>query len=382
MKLRSFQRGELSLPSHVRDFNRAAVLQRLFRQGPLSRADLARQIGLTKVTISALVSALVAEGVLEEGEAHLRPGVPGKRPTMVAISETQRRIVAVDIARDGRLIGATMTLTGEFVDQLRVDEPLPPGDAGVDRLTEFSRSLTDLAGMPVIGFGISAPGVVTLDGKVLRALKLGWHDLDLQGILSARLGLPVTVANDANCACLGEYAFSETEGHSVLTLLVGDGIGGGLVLGGALALGAKSAAGEIAHLPATTRGDGGPWGEPVTCICGRVGCLETLLSESTLRSSVDGLEPQQRTQWLTEVGKRLGSVLAPITAALDLSDIALAGPPDLLEGPLIDSTRETLDQALWSEINNAPRLRVSQLKDRAPLVGAGALILSSTLGIP
>lgn len=387
MALRSVQRGKLSLPSQVRDFNRAAVMQQLFRQGPMSRAELARRIGLTKVTISAQVAGLVESGVLEEGIADERPGIPGKRPTLLSISETQRRIIAVDIAPGGQLFGATMSLTGAFVDQLRVESPLPAGDAGVEGLIEFCRSLMEISDAPVIGVGVSAPGVVNADGRVVHALKLGWHDLDLQRILTGRLDLPVTVANDANCACLGEYAFGETDGDSVLTLLIGDGsvgggIGGGLVLDGMIIHGARNAAGEFAHLAATTAGDGAPWAEPADCICGRTGCLETLLSESVLRNEVGKLPEPDRTRWLEAIGQRLGTLLGPIATALDLSDISIAGPADLLEGPLLDGTREALGAAMWAEINHLPTLRVSHLGERAPLVGAGALILSSLLGIP
>lgn len=380
--MRQFQRGELSLPTHVRDFNRAAVLQRLFRGGPMSRADLARHIGLTKVTVSALISDLVDEGVVRELGPDKRPGTPGKRPTLVALCEDQRRIVAVDLTRDGHLSGATMTLTGESMDHSRLDALLPLGDAGVDALTRFCRDLIDRARVPVLGVGVSTPGVVTGDGTIVKAPKRDWFDLDLQSVLEDRLRLPVTVANDANCAALGEFAFGETDGDSVLSILVGDGIGGGLVIGGSLVHGSTSAAGEIAHITATTAGDGAPWGEPTLCACGRRGCLETLLSEPLLRAALDGRGDAEREAWLTAVGERLGAVLAPVVAVLDVSDIVISGPEDLLGGPLVDAARATLADHVWPSMNHLPNLGLSRLKDRAPLVGAGVLVLSSTLGIP
>ena len=382
MRLRTFHRGELSLPTHVRDFNRAAVLQRLFRGGPMSRADLARQIGLTKVTVSALIAGLVEEGVVRELGPDSRPGTPGKRGTLVALCEDQRRIVAVDLTRDGHLSGATMTLTGESMDHSRLDDLLPLGDEGVDELTRFCRTLIDVSQVPVLGVGVSTPGVVTGDGVILRAPKREWFGLDLQHVLGERLGLPVTVANDANCAALGEFAFGETDGDSVLSILVGDGIGAGLVVAGSLVHGSSSAAGEIAHITATTAGDGAPWGEPQTCVCGRRGCLETLLSEPLLREAIAGLSPAERTAWLTAVGERLGAVLAPVAALLDLSDIVIAGPEDLLAGPVVEAARAALTARIWPAMNHVPTLGLSRLEDRAPLVGAGVLVLSSTLGIP
>lgn len=379
--MRPFNRATPSLPTHARDYNRAAVLQRVFRQGPMSRADLAREIGLTKVTVSALVADLLDEGLLAETGQDVRPGKPGKRPTMLVLCEDRRRIVAVDLTRDGRLAGAIMTLTGERIERRQRTEPLALGDEGVEELAQFCADLIADAEVPVIGVGVSSPGVVTADGTIIRAPKRGWHNLPLQDMLAARLGLPVTVANDANCASLGEFAFGETRGDVVLSVLVGDGMGAGLSISGSLVLGSASAAGEIAHVTATREPDD-VLGDPLLCACGRFGCLETLLSESELRRALAGREPASRAAYLTAVGTRLGRVLAPCVALLDLSDIVVSGPADLFEGPLIDAATTAIGDNVWSGMNTIPAVGLSQLDDRAPLIGASVLVLSNVLGIP
>lgn len=381
--MRSLQRGKPSLPTHVRDYNRAAVLQRLFRQGQMSRSDLARGIGLTKVTVSALVAELMAEGVIVELGEDARPGTPGKRPTLLALSEDQRCIVAVDLTREGGLFGAIMTLTGEPLVRLQKSSPLSLGEEGVAELTHFTRDLVAKASVPVLGVGVSTPGIVTVEGTILRAPKRGWFDLPLQERLTKELGLPVTVANDANCAALGELAFGEATGDNVLSVLVGDGIGAGLVVGGALVNGATSAAGEIAHITATYPGAGSAsCCEPRRCACGRYGCLETLLSEPELREALAGLPTEQRDAHLAEVGRRVGSVLAPSVALLNLSDIIFAGPHDLLGPALLEAVREEISTRLWPAMNLIPTVRESQLDDHAPLVGAAVLVMQSALGIP
>lgn len=381
MRLQGYQRRQqLSLPRHVRDFNRAAVLQHLFRQGPMSRADLAREIGLTKVTVSALVAELIDEGIIVDIGPDDRPGVPGKRPTLLTLCEDRRRIVAVDLTREGHLSGAIMTLTGESMDQRRHETPLPLGDEGIDVLGDFCRELIDTSSTPVLGVGVATPGVV-MAGTV-RAPKRSWHEAPLQDILTDRLGLPVAVGNDANCAALGEFAFGATDGGYVLSVLVGDGIGAGLVIDGAIVGGFAGAAGEIAHVTATTEGDDAPWDSPAPCVCGRAGCLATLLSEPELREALSGLTAPEAERWRRAVGARLGAVLAPIVAVLDLSDIVLAGPRDLLDGPLLEATHEALRSRVWPSMNPIPRLALSAVQERAPLVGAGVLVLSRTLGIP
>lgn len=376
------RRQQLSLPQHVRDYNRASLLQRLFRQGPLSRADLAREIGLTKVTVSNLVAELIDEAILVDIGPDDRPGVPGKRPTLLRICEDGRNIVAVDLTREGHLSGAVMTLTGESMDRRRHDQPLQSGDEGVDELTRFCEGLIAASAAKVLGVGVASPGVISPTGTIVRAPKRGWFDLPLQDILAERLGLPVSVANDASSSALGEFAFGATSGSHVLSVLVGDGIGAGLVIDGQLVHGFGGAAGEIAHITATVDGDGSPWGTPSMCVCGRLGCLGMLLSEPELRAALAPLDDTARRAWLSAVGSRLGEVLAPVVAVLDLSDIVLAGPRDLLEGPLMMAAQESLQQRVWPSMNPIPRFAVSALEDRAPLVGAGVLVLSHTLGIP
>lgn len=382
MPNRSYLRGKPSLPTHVRDYNRRAVLQRVFSNGPISRAELAREIGLTKVTISALVSDLVDEGILTELGPDTRPGTPGKRPTLLSLSDNQR-IVAVDLTRDGTLSGSITSLTGETILRTQPTRSLPVGDDGVTALTEFCQELIKLAEVPVLGVGVSSPGIITREGTVARCPKRGWYDVDLQELLSDKLALPVVVANDANLAALGEFAFGESAGANVLSIMVGDGIGAGLVIDGAMVLGQTNSAGEIAHITATSYQDhDAPWPEPPLCDCGRRGCIEMLLSEPELRAAIAPLEEDQQQAYLAAVGKRLGTILAPSVALLNLSDVILAGPADLLTESLLDATRAAISDNVWPSMNLIPTVRASQLDDRAPLVGAAVLVMSSLLGIP
>lgn len=348
----------------------------------MSRADLAREIGLTKVTVSAVVAELIDEGIIIDIGPDDRPGVPGKRPTLLTLCEDHRRIVAVDLTREGRLSGAVMTLTGESMDRRRLETLLCLGPEGVDELTNFCQELIAASATPVLGVGVATPGLVSPDNNTVRAPKRGWSDLPLEGILTERLNLPVAVGNDANCAALGEFAFGATEGSYVLSILVGDGVGAGLVVDGSIVPGPKGGAGEVAHVTATVNGDGAPWGTPTTCVCGRSGCLGTLLSEPELREALKGLDEAASKAWLRAVGQRLGAILAPIVAVLDLSDIVLAGPTDLLDGPLLEAAHDSLRERVWPSMNPIPRLAMSAIEDRAPLVGAGVLVLSRTLGIP
>jgi predicted NBD/HSP70 family sugar kinase len=216
----------------------------------------------------------------------------------------------------------------------------------------------------VLGVGVGTPGVVDGRGVILDAHNLRWAGVDLTGILRRKLDLPVYVANDANTAVLAEYAFGGTTAADLMLLRIGIGVGAGLVVGGALVQGHAWAAGEIGHVVVDSDG--------VRCACGKTGCLETILSAPHLRAS---------DRPLASVGTVLGGVLAPVVAALNLHEVVLAGPPDLLDGEL----REALDATIRERVMAASAadlvVRMSPLGDDVVLVGAAVLVLSGELGV-
>lgn len=370
-------------PTATRAHNRSIVLQHLFQSGPESRAELARVTGLTRVTMSTLVDSLLQEGLVSELGAEERSGKVGKRGTLVGLSHDTWCIPAINLTNDGALSGAILTLSGHITERIHEDRRLPEGREGVDVLAGFCQRLISRATSKVLGLGVSSPGVISPEGIIEQAPNRGWFDVDLAGILSHELGVPVHVANDANCLTLAEYSFGHPGGHDLLSIVVGQGLGAGLVCAGALVHGAEDAAGEIGHVTAMDERDlpGSTLGTPTVCACGRTGCLETLLSESALRRHVEGLDAAGRSKALAAIGNRLGNVLAPIVATLNLSDIVVSGPSDLLESSLVEAAARTVRERTLPRSHRTLQVRLSSLGPDGALQGAAVLVLSGRLGI-
>lgn len=370
------------LPEHARVVHRAMVLQQLFHGGPGSRADLARSTGLTRVTISDLVGELLAEGLVAElGQAH-EEGKVGKRGTLVGLRTEAFRIVAVDLRDDELLHGALLDLSGAVVDQRSARFTEPRGEAALADLTAFCRALVGAATRPVLGVGVGSPGIIDAGGNVLEAPNRDWYDLPLAARLTEALGVPVHVANDADTAALGEFTFGGASGAGLLVLTVGQGVGAGIVVDGALVSGHGHAAGELGHVTAVDeRDDDGPLGPPLPCACGRTGCLETVLALPALRRRVAGLDPTSADAALASVGRRLGIVLAPVVSALNLAEVVLSGPPELLGGPLRDAALAAIRERTMPVTSRGLQLRVTTLGEAAPLSGAAVLVLSGQLGV-
>lgn len=363
------------LPEHARGHNRSLVLQTLYTQGAQSRADVARQTGLTRVTVSDLVAELIGEGlVVELGQRE--DARPGKPATLIDVDRTGFHIVALDLSEHTRFRGAVLDLDGGIVAQAEVALDGATGERAVELVLELLDGLLALTNARVLGIGVGSPGVVEPNGVVHSAPNLGWTDLPLQERLAAAFHLPVHVANDANVAVLAEHASAPGD---LILVKVGHGVGAGLIVGGRPVLGAGSAAGEIGHVVVGT--DGGP-----RCACGKHGCLEAWLAVPRLSAELERLgttdaTASAREETLREAGRRLGIVLAPVVGALNLSEVVLSGPAELLDGPLIEATVETLRNRTMAEHHRDLRLRMTAHGQDIVLRGAAVMVLSGQLGV-
>src|SRR6478735_3150106 len=166
------------LPEHARSHNRSLVLQTLYRSGEQSRADLARETGLTRVTVSDLVAELIAEGlVVELGQRE--SARPGKPAVLLDIDRTAHQIVGVDLSDHDRFRGAVMDLDGAILASTEIPLESATGAEAAAKVHRLVADLVALATAPILGIGVGSPGVVDLAGTILTAPNLGWHGLRL-----------------------------------------------------------------------------------------------------------------------------------------------------------------------------------------------------------
>ncbi|WP_313477487.1 ROK family transcriptional regulator [Microbacterium sp.] len=359
------------LPEQARAHNRSLVLQTLYHRGEMSRADLSRETGLTRVTISDLVGECIADGIVREIGVREAAG-PGKPPMVIDIDRDGHQIIGVDLSGTDRFEGAVLNLDGEILHRRTVAFPADVlADQAYAAVTELVRELIADADRPVLGIGVGSPGIVRPDGTVLSAPNLHWSDLPLEQRLHDEFALPVLVRNDANAAVLAEYTFGGARSDLML-IRIGRGVGAGLIAGGQAVIGGRFAAGEIGHVVTGT--DDGP-----PCACGRRGCLEAWVSAPHLQSMIDA-DPSRRPDVLAHAGARLGIALAPIVAALDLSQVVLAGSPELFEGDFVDAATRTLHERTLDGVFADVVIRLTRQEDIV-LRGAAVMVLSAQLGV-
>ncbi|MBQ3530563.1 MAG: ROK family protein [Oscillospiraceae bacterium] len=129
----------------------------------------------------------------------------------------------------------------------------------------------------IVFVGIGIPGLIKgPKGPVILAANINWHNVDAVSFLEEKIGLPVYLGNDADCAAIGEYhSGSGKQYQSLIMITLGTGIGGGAVANGKLFPGFNGFGGEYGHIPLVHNG--------VQCACGRKGCFEVYGSANALK---------------------------------------------------------------------------------------------------
>ena len=368
------------LPEDVRAHNRSLVLQTLYRAGRQSRADVARVTRLTRVTVSDLVAELIAEDlIIEIGKRE--DSRPGKPATLLDINRGGLQIVGLDLSEYSVFRGAVLDLDGQILQRVEVPLAGSTGAEATAKVVALAEALVSRTTVPILGIGVGSPGVVDLAGVVLSAPNLGWRDEHLQETLADRFAIPVIVGNDARAAVLAEHSFGGANSDMML-VKVGHGVGSGLLLNGSLLFGSRFAAGEIGHVVVGTHGG-------AECACGKFGCLETWLAAPRLAARIEASResderhslPKGAEPVLREAGQHLGIALAPVVAALNLAEVVLSGPTDLLDGPLVEATIETLRDRTMAEFHGDLIVRMTTLGEDIVMRGAAVLVLSGQLGV-
>jgi len=265
-------------PSLLARLNEQAVVRTIRAQGPLSRVELARQLGFTAPTASKAVDSLLQLGWLVEESASGDParGRPAKRLLLPPRRRAQILGVVID-SREYRVVAAD--LDGTLQEEGAVALPTPPDyETLIAQITTAAQSLVDRPGVTTFGVGITLPGLV--------------DNREQQGVLSPnlpitngrspgkdlreRLNLPCAQIQEEHALCLAERAYGNARGLDDFAMLdISTGVGLGIVSSGRLLGGHRGLAGELGHI--TVVPESGK-----LCGCGNYGCLETEASETAL----------------------------------------------------------------------------------------------------
>jgi predicted NBD/HSP70 family sugar kinase len=386
--------------SSQRRANRARVVGALRERGALSRGALA-DIGLSRSTVTSVIDELMASGtvveVVESASTAKDNRKTGRPPTRVGLDGSLGASIGIEIA-NGVVRAALCNTAQELLlyDSVPMDDHTPP-----EATLKTASTLIDhmLARSPftrahVIGVGVAMPGPIQRrTGVNGRATTLKpWVNVNPRTVAEEILQLPLLVDNDANLGALAEITWGAARGlKDVAYVYTASGIGAGLILNGALYVGANGTAGELGH---TTIDENG-----MVCECGGRGCLNTLANADAITQNLSRGHRERLSiadviklaqvgdagcrRVIADAGRHIGLATANMYNLLDPELIVIGGnlapAGEILLGPL----RESMARRAIHAGEVLPPVVCGQLGEKLVVVlGAAAAVLRDSDRFP
>ena len=387
--------------SSIRAQHSRLILNLLWKEREISRAELARCTNLSRSTVSAIINDLLNTGLVKETRAGISSG--GRRPIILEFQDQSSFIVGIEL-------GATHVscILTDLRCNVRASWSAPAPvrddpDVALKKMTTAVRSVLEADGVKksqVLGIGVAVPSPVDHErpGELLPLIVPKWAGYNIATHLRKSFKRPVFIDNDANLGALAELWWGV--GSSVQNLAyikVATGIGAGLIIDGRIFRGSGGVAGEIGH---TAIDPNGP-----RCVCGLNGCLATFIgtpallqrAREQLRASgsnrpapanIDELVDAALNGDPTSVdlihyaGEKLGVGVANMVNLLNPEMVILGGGIARAGDLLLNAVRETIrGLSLPASISNV-EIRTTGLNEWGIAVGAATLALEAALDSP
>jgi len=324
------------------------ALREILIHGVLSRAEIARSLGLSRASLTRAMRILVSQRLVVEVGTDVR-GATGRPSELLQVSSGQWEFLGIKLTKD-RLYAAVTDLGGRVLalHEEAIDDTAAESLAG--QITLVLARLRD-AHPAICAIGVSLPGDVMVragESVVAASVFLGWHEVPFARMLEERTGIATFTANDVHALTAKEHWFGAGAGRGSMVLVtVGEGLGLGLIANGQVSTGEHGRLGRIGHLPVL---GGGP-----DCGLGHAGCASSYLPSPVIvrNAGHEGKTYDQVVELardgdegalaaFEDAGRALGVLLATAVHIADPSAIVLTG--DGL--PVYDLARATVDDSM------------------------------------
>lgn len=375
------------------------ILKELYHNGCKSIPELSKIIHMSTPTITRAIDELIESSfLLEEG---IGSSSGGRRPNLYGLNPPSRFVLGVDISRNHIRLGLF-----NFANQPVV--PIKVIDEGLAVSKDFMKSLKDsvhdfilesgIDKTKLMGIGIALPGLIDLHTGISYSYLQDEKPATIQ--FENIFDYPIFVENDTKVMALGEQAFGLAQGkENVLCLNIGSGIGLGMILNGKLYKGNSGFSGEFGHIQVDPDGQ--------LCYCGKIGCLETLASGTTMikrarKEITDGATTVIRTMvggdfskitietvlqaaqhgdsfaigLLASIGEHLGRGIAVLIHLFNPELIIIGGELTRAENYIIDPIQQNLNKFTIAKIRRDAQIITSGLGQNAGLMGTVAMVMN------
>lgn len=366
----------------IRDINTKLVLETIINHISISRAAIAKYLGLTKATISAIVQELINKKlVIEIGSDDTNLG---RKPILLSLNKRAGYVICIDIGVD--TISALLSdLIGEDCSIKRIKTPKNTANI-TNILIQLIESMKSPKNTPygLVGITLGIHGVIT-NNQVSFTPYYNLAGINLAEGLEQHFNAPVYLENEANLSVIGENTF-QYDYENIANVSVHSGIGLGIIINHQLYAGYSGRAGEFGHTIIEIDGK--------QCPCGNKGCLEQYVSERTLLNEFAKLKnlpeagfEQFKTAYEardTDAQRIMNDFIKYMSVGVN--NILNAYNPDIV---IINSSftinfpdiMKEIEAALTSRMNSYVRIVPSVLQDTSILLGGICVAIKGFLGV-
>ena len=320
--------------------NKQTVMRCIADNGPINRAAIARQVGLSIPSVMQITDELLAHRMIVSQLT--TETKPGKKAELLSVSGESHRFVGVDIGRTTIRI-AVVGLDRRPIHTLKFPTPAVDNpSAFVDQVCDGIHRALEQSGIElwtVVGVCVAMPGLIEEGtGRVLFSPNFGWKNVPLQRWMNERLPYQVIVENANRAQGMWEVCTHPDDMQKrVVCMGLGYGIGGAFLQKGKLYYGASGTSGELGHITVSPK--------RVPCTCGNYGCLEAMASGAALaRQAREAVEAGRKTM--------LSELCGDDTAAIEARTVFQAAERgDALADELLSDAAEYIGIGLGIVIN-------------------------------
>ncbi|MEN8008041.1 MAG: ROK family transcriptional regulator [Candidatus Krumholzibacteriota bacterium] len=378
-----------------------AVLRLIWEERHISRAEIARRAGLSRSTVSEVVSEILPMGLIAEvGEG---PSRGGRRPIVIEFQDDVCVILGVEMSATHVAVALT-NLRGKVLAWVTREHPVRNDPSGtrqvIAELCKHCLEAPAAVHRPLVGIGVAVPSPVdpSHPDRLSTVVLPAWEERLGLDELSEKYGVPLLVDNDANLGALAEHWWGlGGDADNLAYIKVATGIGSGHVIGGEIYRGATGVAGEIGHISIDPQGK--------RCICGLRGCLVTLVGGRALEARAAELESEYPQSALTgkkftvhdienaalagdtlalevirEAATHLGTAVAGLLNLMNPAVVVLGGDLARLGELVLAPLRERVQTHTLVSSVAAAEILASKLGPQSVAVGAATLVLKTALG--
>lgn len=290
-----------------------SVLRLIWREHQISRAEISRQLNLSRSTVTEIIKELLPTGLIAEVGIGVSSG--GRKPILLQFQDDAKVIMGIDIGATHVSVAMT-NLRGKLLLWKEKEFPVRDDPEGtyqvIYELCDECFSVLKHGSEMLLSIGVSVPSPVDpihpeyLSETIIPA----WHGRSGIERLRSKYNVPVYIDNDANLGALAEHWWGAGKTvNDLIYIKISNGIGAGYIFGGKVYRGSRGIAGELSHMPIDPNGR--------LCGCGLRGCLATVISAWALVERIKTLSNLYQESPLYK----------PNPGIVDIENAALEGDP-------------------------------------------------------